>query len=371
MAGLQRYDMRLMKEYLQSYLLKIPVEEEDEEEEKGNDNKIKTYIVESNIDDPRRIEFWPSESSLQETTDSNLWMINIPSTEDEDVSLFLDISDPRFWLFHTYGRSKPVQIFIDKIITQDRSKLDYCWFPSNFLENKCNIGIGSGFGLKYYNSFLEDGDELEEKALHRFSMLFWGQKPAQVLEGLKGNTALVSGVSLSRIKRILKTQDGYVKENIHSNGQFTLTKGNSIASHFLMLDKIKNQYSELIGGIENDYRINYKSSEYGFKVEGSYVLIELKKRIENMEIFIKNFLSCTQPFRIFGIPQFREKDFIKIAAVDLHTYDKFNMEITPDYIRLFLHQDSCGNVITRLMTNLQHFYDSQIKVWGCNDEQII
>ncbi|VVB54964.1 Uncharacterised protein [uncultured archaeon] len=371
MAGLQEHDMRSMKESLQAYLSKTPAEEDDEEEEKGNDNKVKTYIVESNIDDPRRIEYWPLESKLNGTTDSNLWTVNIPTNSSDDLFLFLDTTDPRFWLFHTYGKSKPVQDFIDKLITQDRSKLDYSWFASNFLENRCNIGVGTGFGLKYFNSFLENTEEIEEKGLHRFSMLFWGQQPSQVLAGLKGNQVLVSGVALSRIKRIFKTQDGYVKENIHSNGQFTLTKGDSIDSHFLAVDKVKNQYSQLIEKIENNYRIQYQSTDSGFRIKGTYVVIEFTKKIENMGLFIKNFLSCTQPFRLFGIPRIESETFVKVAAVDLHTYDKFNMEITPESIRLFLDQESCGNVITRLMTNLQHYYDSQIVIKGCNDEQIL
>jgi len=360
--------MKEMRDALQDYLGKIV--EEESEEEKKNDKKIKTYIIESNITDPRRISKYPSNAQIKSTEDKNLFLIDIPHQLGHQT-IYLDSSDPRFWLLHTGSASGEVHDFIFKLVTENKSQLDYSWFSSNFLENKCGIGTGEGFGLKYENSFLKDSEELENGHLRKFSMLFWGGKPTEVLDGLKTNENLVSGVSLSRIKRIFKTEDGFVKESVSREGKFTLTKGDSINSHFLAVDKIKTKYADIISRIENDYRINYTPTEVGFKINGTYALIELKKPIEDLALFVERLLSCTHPFRVFGIPEFIDKDFVKISAVDLHTYDRFNMEISSNFIRIFLYKKSCGNVLTRLMTNLQQYYDSQIKLTGCDDEQLL
>jgi hypothetical protein len=249
--------------------------------------------------------------------------------------------------------------------------LDFAWFASNFLEKNCALGKEEGFGLKYINSFVENNNNFDENTLRSFSMLFWGGHPKDVLEGLKKNAALASGVSLSRVKQVFRTDDGYVKENISREGKFTLTKGNSIDSHLLAVDKIKNEYRGIIENLESNYRINVSNSDFGLNVKGTYSVIKLTKKIENFDRFLCHLLSGNLPFRIFGIPQIIDNDFVKVFAVDLHTSHKFNMEISRGSIRIYLYQNSCGNVITRLMTNLQQFYDSQIILMGCDDEQLI
>ena len=57
-------DMKEMKENLQNYLLKV-VDEDLEEDEHGNDNKIKTYILESNINSPDKITHFPRNYLLK------------------------------------------------------------------------------------------------------------------------------------------------------------------------------------------------------------------------------------------------------------------------------------------------------------------
>ena len=367
--------MKEMKEDLQNYLLKI-VDEDQENEEQGNDKKIKTYIIESNISSPSNVSHIPKYSVIKTTDNPNLKIIHLPDIQpkkgrSEKQLIYLDSSDPRFWLLHTNIGSKRMQYFVNEFVLENNSQLDFSWFASNFLENKCAIGKGEGFGLKYENSFLNGSDFLDEGPIRRFSMLFWGGRPKDVLDGLKTNPGLVSGVSLSRVKRIFRTEDGYVKENISRDGQFTLTKGDSIDSHLLAVDNVKMQYESIIQTIENDYRINYTSTENGYNVKGTYSVIKLEKRIDNFKIFLDHLLSGNQPFRIFGLPNKVTKDFASVFAIDLHTNHKFNMEISPNSIRIYLYKNSCGNVLTRLMTNLQQFYDSQITLRGSDNEQLI
>jgi hypothetical protein len=46
------------------------------------------------------------------------------------------------------------------------------------------------------------------------------------------------------------------------------------------------------------------------------------------------------------------------------------MRLNSDAIRLYLPQGTCGNTMTRLYTNLQHYYDSQVTLISGSGESI-
>lgn len=354
-----------MREVFQEYLQREDYQK-DEEEGKKNDKKIKTYIIESNGSKPQDGVSMPEGASLRTTDDENLFVVDY--REGGHNPIYIDTSDSRFWSVHSYAGSEHVHDFLKYFITQNKSRLDFSWFPSNFLETKCDIGLKEGFNLKYENAFFKAD---AGKNLRKLSMVLWGGRPSEIFGGLKLNQDLAAALSLSMVRASFSTDLGYVKESIDWRGKFVLGKGDSFESHLLAVDKVKRSYSSIIKQLEEAYRITYHSSERGYGVKGTYSLLELSKEIEDLSGFVQQLLSCTHPFRIFGIPDFVEKDFVVIRAVDLHTYDKFNIEVMPNYIRVFLYQNGCANVITRLMTNLQHHYDSQIKLVGNENERII
>lgn len=363
-------NLKEMAEGLQAYLLKVTEEEgEETAEERKNDRKIKTYLIESNIQSPEGLADLPMSASLTKTEDPRLMLLRIPHRHDQDLC-YVDSSNPRFWSLHTNAESGLMDAFVEQMISRSKSHLDNAWFSSDFLEGKCNLGVGEGFGLRYQNTFANEVEGIEEKRLRSFSMLFWGGNPKDVLERLRSTANLASGVTLSRVKQVFRTEHGYVKENISGDGKFTLTKGNSFESHLLLLDKIKASYQQLISKLESEYRIRHETTDYGLKVRGTYCTIRLGREIEDLEKFLDELAGCTLPFRIFGMCDFVDREFAKVAAVDLHTSHKFNMEVAPTFIRVFLSQESCGNVVTRLLANLQQFYDSQTQLIGYDNERI-
>jgi hypothetical protein len=48
--------------------------------------------------------------------------------------------------------------------------------------------------------------------------------------------------------------------------------------------------------------------------------------------------------------------------VDLHTGDALDLELTPFFVRVYLTSSSCGNVLARLLTNLQHYHDARVEL---------
>ena len=51
----------------------------------------------------------------------------------------------------------------------------------------------------------------------------------------------------------------------------------------------------------------------------------------------------------------------QVVAVDLHTGDPIDLEVTPSTIRIYLPKGSCGNTVLRIYVNLQHYFDSAIR----------
>ena len=65
------------------------------------------------------------------------------------------------------------------------------------------------------------------------------------------------------------------------------------------------------------------------------------------------------------------EEHLKVKGIDLHTNTPIELEIMPDMIRIILGEGACGNVATRLLTNIQANYDSNCQLKGVDDANII
>ena len=347
-------NMREMRDELEAHALRIN-REEIEEEDSGNNKKVKTYLIESNIPKPISDELF----KVSDTKDANLKMLQ--SRDSNKFLFYADTSDNRFWQLHTAEPAQPSYKILKKYILKNNSHLDFSWFYSNFLEDECSIGTTKGFNIRFKDIFNEIQEEIDNNVpnIEKFSMLFWGGKASEVITALR-TTALSEGISLSAILTKYYIDNSYSKEKIQSYGKFTLTKTNSIDSHLTAVNKISKRYSKHIEKIESGNKIVTKIENNRLKIEGNFASIQLKKEIQNIELFIKTIFSGKAPFRLFGMPQKIDDNYYKIFAIDLHTTSKFDIEILPNELRIYLDEAACGNVIPRLLTNLQSNFSSEL-----------
>jgi hypothetical protein len=240
--------------------------------------------------------------------------------------------------------------------------------PSVLLERYMDLGKETGFSLKFKNKFnrFDDEDELKD-----VSMRFWGGGAKKILEGLRNNPPIERGISLSSIGINHPVEGGFCKENISYFGRFTLMKGNSIDSHFNLLEKIKSDYARIINLIESNYRFDIKREDKGLRFSGSPMYIDFVDEIENLEALSNTLFSGKLPFRLDGIVQRDNESFYRVFGIDLHSNDLVNFELTPNWMAIYLNHTSCGNVMTRLVTNMQTYMTSKIKAVGDDDVRII
>ena len=132
--------------------------------------------------------------------------------------------------------------------------------------------------------------------------------------------------------------------------------------HYHLINKVRASYSKVISNIESN-SLNYIIKDQKVNIEGEPIIIEFNKEIKDLKFFIEVITSSRQPFRIWGLPEFLHDDFASISAIDLHSGDKIDIEATKKWLRIYLPKGSCGNIITRLLTNIQHYFDSKTKLY--------
>lgn len=122
-----------------------------------------------------------------------------------------------------------------------------------------------------------------------------------------------------------------------------------------------SRYADSIRKLEEDYQINWSGTpNEGAIFSGRVLTMGFKRRITDLDHFVAGLFSCKDPFRLWAVPKFVGKDFVEAEAVDLHIGEQIRLDITPDWLRLYLPSRACGNTIARLFANLQHRYDATI-----------
>jgi hypothetical protein len=124
------------------------------------------------------------------------------------------------------------------------------------------------------------------------------------------------------------------------------------------VEEIKNRYADLLQRIEKHHRISYESKEHGTGIDGTPLVIELDNEIEDVREFIENIITAKNPLRLWGAKTKLDDQYWKVKGIDLHNNDKYTMEICPEWIRLYLDEEACGNTALRIYANLQRHYDS-------------
>jgi len=334
------------------------------EDELEGRNKIKTYIIESNLPEVST-KLLRGTFGIQDTTDDSLKILQF-TLNKKLFSFYLDVAENRFWKLYSTIDSSTTEKCIRRLVEANYSRLDYLWLPSTMLERYMDLGNETGFGLKFKNKFNDFDDEVKD-----VSMRFWGGGVKEIIDGLRRNEKIERGISISSIGINYSVEGGYSKENISNKGRFTLMKGDSLDSHFNILERIRSDYSRILTILERDYRFSLNKYEYGLRISGSPLCIEFGEEIANMDKFVEVLFSSRLPFRLSGIIEKGSRDYFRVYGIDLHSNDLVNFEITPEWMEIYLSRNSCGNVITRLVTNMQMHMTSKIKLMGDGNGRII
>lgn len=333
----------------------------EEQELDYKQNMLKTFLIESNISADDLGHYVDIQEERE--VDHDLRELLIRDGSETPTRFFLDHQDDRFWSLYTLSKSDTAKDVVSELMNGVKNGLDYTWFPVEMQREFTDMGKFRGLGVKYQADEVFSDEFIEDRlSLGDLSVQGHGQGTGKLFEILDSQDVLKSYLSLSSVGIRREINDAFILERITHNGTFTTRGGNSVQLHIDTLEDVRDQYAELLREIEENHRISYRSKEFGTEIDGSPLIIYFNNEIEDVKEFVENIIVAKNPLRLWGAKTQLDDDYYKVKGVDLHNNDKYTMEISPEWLRLYLSEDACGNTALRIYSHLQRYYDSEAQM---------
>ncbi|SDQ77986.1 hypothetical protein [Thermostaphylospora chromogena] len=314
----------------------------------------KTFVLEAHTEEPADyLRSLFGESCIEETEDAFLYIAHMPEGD-----FWVDQPNQRFWSFHTDMPAAVAGKYLHERVESNRD-LDWIWLPSEHLRH-----IWPGAAARQVRTTFE-GERMLGNTTPADSLRvrLSGRGAEALLDFISQNSDYRAAVSFESISVDLSDPDfGTIHEAVNYKGRFAAS-GNSFDYHLQFVATVVDRYSRLVRRCE-EYRISTTDltgdDSGGYTLSGSPITLLFSRPIPDMNRFLGELFSSRHPFRLWGIPEVK-RDIAYVDAVDLHVGDALRFDIGPEWMRIYLPKDACGNVITRLVTNLQHRFDSALK----------
>ncbi|MCE5239517.1 hypothetical protein LLH23_13660 [bacterium] len=176
----------------------------------------------------------------------------------------------------------------------------------------------------------------------------------RVLPGLRDNYAPFHAMSMLRLPPAGGGKGG---SDLHSTGKVT-NWAQSFYEHRLTVVRALRGYEHSTAAIEEDLPVGLEPVPDGSAVSIRGSALHVKFLHPLSEEALERFLSSTiakgrPPFRLWGQPIRISSRRYHVYGVDLHLLQQFTMEITPDGCVVTIGSGTCGNVVHRLIANIQ------------------
>ncbi|WP_318567390.1 hypothetical protein [Salinigranum marinum] len=328
----------------------------DDQELQPGQTMLKTFLIESNVSPAELRERVDIVATREVDFDLEELVIRRNSTEH---TFFLDHEDSRFWTLYTLEESEDAKNVVGDMVSGVRNGLDYTWMPVEQQRIIMDMGEFRDVGISYDADEVFTEDYIDDRLdFGDLSVRSSGRGTGTLFDILDSHEELSSFLSLASVGIKREVDDSFVLERVTHNGRFTTSGGNSIQLHLDTVADIKRRYATLLERIEENHRLSYQSREHGTGMSGAPLVIELDNEIEDVHEFIENIITAKNPLRLWGAKTQLDEQYWKVKGVDLHNNDKFTIEICPEWLRLYLGEDACGNTALRIYSNLQRHYDS-------------
>lgn len=340
---------------------------------------LKTYLIEAHLhrDAPapeaerlaRRI-FTPAvlgektKVYVARADGDSLLTVNV-ETPGGLVDLCLDYADRRYWIIHTISGSAASDRVMRRAVRAG-PELDKAWIPTEMLERVATLGKFKGLGLDFdRRAIREDEETAENKSISYLKMQLAGDRSQDILSLLRRDDAYGSETAIAKVK--LQYWDNsdrpheFSVDEVKYDGRIA-ARGTSFDSHHALVMRLYNAYQSRIDRFETVYGLHAVHHESCVHVEGGPITLQFSRPIRQLSDFCDALFSSKEPFRLWGVPVPFGANSFRVRAVDLHVGCRLQFELTPEFIRVYLPKGGCGNTILRLYTNLQHHYDSLVRI---------
>ncbi len=360
----------------------------------GNAIPVKTYLVESDrvINNTDSDDETSSEPALRKllaepilqlryparihpSGDRRIFTIEGPYRGRTPVFLYADCTDPRFWLIHTLARSETADWIIGRL-TGAGTGLARVVLPGQLLERLAELGSLQGLITAHDRRMLTH-DGTGPGGTDFMSMQMWGAQSRRVLSLLRSDSSLSECLSLSRVHVRYspdeENREAFCVDDIHCDGRLE-ARGTSFAAHLRLVDILRHSYQQHIETIESRYRVHTDDEpdtdhEPGTLL-GGCLAIRPSRPFGDAADLCRRILCTSPPFRYWGVPAFSSPAFTRVSVMDLNLGSLFGLELTSEFIRVFLPAGASGSTVIRFFTNLQRHFDSRVRLLGQDEQDV-
>ncbi|GAB2961365.1 hypothetical protein [Streptomyces heilongjiangensis] len=273
----------------------------------------------------------------------------------DDGEMWIDQLGGRFWSVHSSMPMRKINPFLHEKIERRRD-LDWMWLPSGHLENLWPDAISNRVRTKFHGrDFLTEDDPAQDLTIN-----LSGRGAERLLRHISNDEKYRSAVSFDSVQVALSDPDlGRINEGIDRMGRFAVS--GDLEYHFQFVDTVVHRYARLVELCEAR-AIDWSPAgpDGGAIFSGNPIAIRFSRQVPDLEHFVASLFASRQPFRLWGVPQM-SGDVATVEAVDLHVGHGLRLEIGMQWMRVYLDKGTCGNTVARLVSNLQHRFDSQLR----------
>jgi len=327
---------------------------------------------------------------VKRTQDESLIYLS-HSEQSHTAEFIIDCFDPRFLVFNTISSATSTDRFIFDRLTQYQPQFDLFWLPVAFLEDVENrekvtgweaffdplldsVEVDKGKDTSNEDGISAEGSQIEGEfaseakiqALKRPRLNIHLEilNALETYKRLKEVPNLLPDVPLNSVfaERGDENLSYFSRARIKSNGKIT-GRGTDFSIYNQIVQGTLESYATLVRALESKYWLKLEGQSHeestGIKLSGEPFCIKFSNEID-VNSLINLMFGCARPFRLMGTPEQIAADYYVIDAIDLHVNQPLSFEISPELLRIYLYEGTCGNTLVRIIKSLQHFVDSRL-----------
>jgi len=280
-----------------------------------------------------------------------------------DDAFFIDTLNPRFWLLYTTATAAQLSSLMRKQLLA-LPAFDTAWFPAAQLDQLEGERqwIKSSFVADDLHPGSQDG---RQASARRWRVQVEGVEPQELLEVVRRELPrYAAATALTAVGSLISgpglTGRAFVIADYR--GSF-ISSGDSFETVAGVLWRFVDRYERYVRQLESLYRLGAVAVDgVGLALDGEVAVIDLPRRIDDLPTFVAALFDCRDPFRLWAVPKEVAAGEWEANAVDLHIGQPLRLEISDQWMRVLLDEETCGNTLARLIANLQHRFHAQTEI---------
>lgn len=345
--------------------------------------RLKTHVIETHgaktLDEARqRLEaaVETDGAELTPTDDASLFLLTTTLDIDqgaEQAGFWVDTANPRFWLLHAKTKADPTRQALRRLVAHN-PELDVAWLPRHQMRLLQHRFSPFGFRLGFDERLFYKGRDIAdlEEPTHKLAVEHAGVGAESMYELFEANELTRRAMAVAEVAFWERGNSGTQVMRLSRDGRL-LSQGQSLDSHLGAAHLMLGHYERFVRELEHRFALRIREADNGdVLIEGRPLALQAAKP-EGFAFkqLVERLVSGVEPFRLLGSIDWRDDDLAWVDAVDLHTATAVRLDLTPDWIRMYLGAGLCGNTLARFVTNLQRSYNADLRFLDAASQDLL